>query len=42
MKLWCYDGSNVKMVKLYAGHTGTVRDIKIHSRDVFFTASNDQ
>lgn len=43
IKLWCWDDKpNVKCVKQFTGHTGTVRAITVCSSDVFLSASNDQ
>jgi phospholipase A-2-activating protein len=42
VKLWLSVENSVKMIRMYSGHTGTVRDIKVISKDVFFTVSNDQ
>ena len=43
IKLWCWDSKpSVKCIKEFAGHTGTVRDIKVCSSSMFLSASNDQ
>lgn len=43
IKLWCWDEKpNVKCVKHFTGHTGTVRAITVCSSGVFLSASNDQ